>query len=54
MSSRGYPQSLFLAKSLATFLPTRRLPRLGGDELLPTVDVVGCTRKGSVDHDVYG
>jgi len=31
-----------------------RLPRLSGDELLPAVDVVGCTRKGSVGHDVYG
>ena len=27
---------------------------LGGDELLPTIDVVGCTRKRSIDYDVYG
>jgi len=27
---------------------------LTGDELLTTVDVVGCAREGCVGHDVYG
>ena len=27
---------------------------LGGDELLPAVDVIGCAREGGVGHDVYG
>src|SRR5436190_13614478 len=27
---------------------------LGGDELLPAVDVVGRAREGSVGHDVHG
>ncbi len=27
---------------------------LGGDELLPAVDVVGCAREGGVGHDVHG
>src|SRR5215467_5686191 len=27
---------------------------LGGDELLSTVDVIGCAREGGVGHNVYG
>jgi hypothetical protein len=30
-----------------------RFPRLASEELLPAVDVVGSTRNGGVDHDVY-
>jgi len=28
--------------------------QLGGNELLPAINVVGCTREGCVGHDVYG
>jgi hypothetical protein len=27
---------------------------LAGDQLLAAVDIIGCTREGSIDHDVYG
>jgi hypothetical protein len=44
-----------LGKSLSRFLHTPAdFLGSGGDELLPAVDVVSCTRKGSVGHDVYG
>jgi len=36
-----------------TFLRIHRVPRLDGNELLPAIDVVGCTREGSIGHDVY-
>jgi hypothetical protein len=49
-----FPPRLFAGIARLVSRLRRGHLRLGCDELLPAVDVVGRTREGSVSHDVYG